>query len=194
MKIFINNDLVNIEILSISTLKDVLKKIENNIPQSHLITKIQLNDKELDSNWGDTSDKIFLLDDDSLTIDSKDGYLIGKETLSSTKPLFEAILKDFQVAADKFRIEDDKKANVHFAQSLQNLHHYFEIISEGFKLMSKDLASLKLKNGTFSQFSEEFSEKQTEIMEIQKSRDWIHLADFIEYEIIPLLEEMKNIG
>lgn len=193
MQVILNGEFKEIKIASISTLLDVVTQIEKDLPKDNIITEVLLNDKVLESNWMENAKNIYLLDEDKLELISKDSDFIAKEALENSKNQFAQILKDFESIADMFRVEDEKKANQSFAQTIENLQWYFKVIEDAIKLYGKDLSELSIENKTFSKIIEELSNKLTEMIDVQKDQDWVLLADLIEYELIPQLKKIDQI-
>ncbi|MDD3051283.1 MAG: hypothetical protein PHR06_09075 [Candidatus Cloacimonetes bacterium] len=193
MQIILNGSFKTLKIASISTLLDVVTHLEKELPAKHLITEIKLNDKVLESNWLQNAKNIYLLDEDKLEMVAESSDVIAKEALVNSKKQFEYILEDFRKIADMFRLDDETKANTAFAQSIDNLHWYLKILEDASLLSGRNLKDITMKNKNFQVFLNELSDKLEEIIGVQTNKDWILLADLIEYELIPRLTEMNSI-
>lgn len=193
MKVSINNDSYDIKVASISTLLDIVSQIETRVPKGYVITEIALNDKVLESNWYYNAKKIYLLDEDRLSVRAEDPSQFSLEILKNSKAQYLMILEDFERIAESFRMEEEKKANHSFIQGIENLQWYFKILEDATQLLGKPLNTLMDNNTSFKQYVGELEVKLEEIIQLQTKQDWVMLADVIEYELVPELRKIFRI-
>lgn len=192
MKILLNNVEHEINVPSIGTILDVVMKIESTFENGHIITTIKLNDKFLNSDWYHNAKNIYVLDDDKLEITTESSNIVAIETLKNLKKQHRALIKDLDNIADKFRMESEEDANKHFVQGIENLQWFFRIIENTLKMMNKNMTDYRVEDKTIESLINDISKKLEEVIAIQQDKNWVLLADFIEYEIIPLLEKFKS--
>lgn len=190
MQIFVNGNLREIKVASISTLLDVIGQIEVTLPQGHIITELVLNEKILESNWYHNAAKIYLLDEDKLTVRVEESSLIAREVLFNSKSQFQQLLKEFENIADSFRIQEDTEANTKFVQGIENLQWYLKILEDATVLLGRPLDKIMDRDIVFTHHINELSGKLDQIIRIQSEKDWIMLADMIEYEMLPSLSKI----
>ncbi len=193
MKVYLNGNVSEIKITSISTLSDVIVQMEKEIDKSQIITELKLNEKILGSDWYNNAKNIFLLDEDDLFITTQSSDYIAVQALNSSQKSFETITADFQKVSDMFRFDNEIKANSYFAQCIENFQWYLKIISDSLSLLGKNLSSIQLSDKNLEEKITELSAKLEEMIECQQSKDWILLADMIEYELLPLLKSLTEI-
>jgi len=193
MQVTVNGKQSEIKIASISTLIDVISQIENTLEQGHLITTIILNEKELEPNWFANAAKIYLLDEDSLIIETKESVIVATDALEKSKEQFQMLIAEFKSIADSFRISDETQANTRFVQGIENLQWFLKILEDAAVLIGKPLQKLMDKEVAFSVYINELVGKLDQIIATQRQKDWVMLADMIEYEMIPALEKLGNV-
>jgi len=193
MQVIINGQAREIKVASISTLIDIIAQIETNLEQGHIIKHIMLNEKELESNWYPNASKIYLLDEDVLTIKTEESAIAARDYLNKSKEQFAQLLADFHTVADSFRISDETVANTRFVQGIENLQYYLKILEDAAILLGKPLERLMDRDVTFSSYVTELVGKLTDIIKVQQQKDWVMLADMIEYEMIPSLEKLGEV-
>ena len=191
MKVVVNGETREIKVASIGTLLDVVSQIEVSLPQGHIITEIVLNGKVLDSGWYHNATKIYLLDEDTLNIRVEESTLIAREVLKNSKGQLEQMLNDFSLIADAFRVNDEKEANKKFVQGIENLQWFNKILEDSTILLGRPLNKIIDKDVAFSQYINQIGEKLDQILKVQAYKDWIMLADLIEYEMIPALKKLS---
>jgi len=193
MQVEVNGKHSEIKIASISTLSDIITQIEKTHEQGHLITSIILNEKELEPNWYANAAKIYLLDEDSLIIKTQDSVIVATETLQNSKEQFQMLISEFKSIADSFRISDETQANTRFVQGIENLQWFLKILDDAAVLLGKPLQKLMDKEVAFSVYINELVSKLDQIITTQRQKDWVQLADMIEYEMIPSLEKLGEV-
>jgi hypothetical protein len=192
MKIIINNTDYELKLpTAISTLNDVLGQIEASFPPGHLITAICLNHKPLNSEWFTNAGKIYLLDDDTIDITFEDSTTVGRNFLSVSKKVLDVMIMDFIKIADAFRVQDPMLANQDFVQYIDNLRDYLNTITEASILIGRPLDQIVENGIVFSEFvKNSMSQTLDKVMKAQNDKDWIMLADMIEYEMVPTLKKI----
>jgi len=193
MKVYLNGKVNEIKITSISTLSDVIVQMEKEIDKSQIITELKLNAKILGSDWYNNAKNIFLLDEDDLFITTQSSDFIAIQALTSSQKSFETITEDFQKVSDMFRFDNEIKANSYFAQCIDNFQWFLKIIADSLSLLGKNLSSIQLDDKNLEEKITELSSKLEEMIECQQNKDWILLADMIEYELLPLLKSLVTL-
>ncbi|HPM01861.1 MAG TPA: hypothetical protein PK816_06840 [Candidatus Cloacimonadota bacterium] len=193
MEITLNDSLFEIKVASISTLLDIISQIETRLPKGYVITEISLNNRILESNWFYNAKKIYLLDEDRLSVKAENPERFSYEILVNSKAQYLTILEDFERIANSFRVEDEKLANQYFIQGIENLQWYFKILEDATLLINKPLNSIVDNNRNFKQIITDLEEKMEDIITLQQKQDWIMLADVIEYELVPDLRKVFKI-
>jgi len=193
MQVIINGQTQEIKVVSISTLLDIIAQIENSLEQGHIIKHITLNEKELDANWFPNASKIYLLDEDVLIIKTEESSVAARDALTKSKEQFAQLLADFHTVADSFRINEETVANSRFVQGIENLQYYLKILEDAAILLGRPLERLMDREVTFSSYVKELVDKLSEIIKVQQQKDWVMLADMIEYEMIPSLEKLGEV-
>ncbi|MCD4829272.1 MAG: hypothetical protein K8R90_07610 [Candidatus Cloacimonetes bacterium] len=193
MQVKLNDKTLDIKASSVTSLKQILDEIERHVPDSAIITEVTLNGKQLEDNWMQKMDGIYVMEDDSLELKTRSAIELGREAFLRSQEQFRAIREDFEKIAEMFRLDDEVKANSYLAQAVDNLQAYFRIIQESLILMNRSFADFTIDGNTAPQFMDSFSDKLSELIDIQKNKDWVLLADMIEYELLPLLQKVDSI-
>jgi len=191
MKIFVNGEETIIDVSGKCTLSDILAQIETTLPQGSLATEIKLNDKVLDGNWTQNVDNIYILEEDLVSIKIEDSADLAREALYGSKIQFQSLLEHFEEIADAFRMQEDNEANTKFIYGIENMQLLLKVLEEASFLIGRPIENLKDGDISFQQYLDDLGEKLDKIITIQSQKDWVMLADLIEYEMLPAL---KNVG
>jgi len=106
--------------------------------------------------------------------------LLGKDL---TREFAELIKKNIEIVARSFRSDGVSEAKKIYVQLIDDLQLFFEMIGEIRKIGEIDAAEAYL---------EEISKVLEELISTYAYEDWIIVADILEYELIPLLENTKE--
>jgi hypothetical protein len=193
MQVIINGETREVKVENISTLLDVICQIETTLPQGQIISEIQLNNKVLSADWYQNSSKIYLLDEDTLVLTTSDSSKIALQTLINSKTDFDVIINHFADIADSFRLHDDVEANARFIQGIENLQWYLQLIEDATFLLGRPLDKIIHEERKFIDNITDLSIKLETIISYQINKDWIMLADMIEYEMLPTLKKIGSI-
>ncbi|TBR21559.1 MAG: hypothetical protein EPO63_08530 [Candidatus Nitrosotenuis sp.] len=96
-------------------------------------------------------------------------------------------------SADKFRTDDETSANKNFINCVEGLQTFIGIIDKVKNINGLDFESMKHSGGSVSVKEQELLQVLNTLFSSQKNRDWVSLADILEYELAPLIVEWKEI-
>jgi hypothetical protein len=168
------------------TLKEVLDVILKNREDSY-IRRVWLDGQEVSSTAQDSlmtsTSSIALLE---LEVANLQDVLANN--LVNVKEYLEKLIPGFQKAADLFRMENEQEANKYYLQILDGVDWFSQVIVTIMQSWGEKLEGQSL---------EERQKKQTEFMaqmlEANQNQDWVLMADILEYEMIPLYEDWREV-
>ncbi|MBT5867422.1 MAG: hypothetical protein HOH38_01135 [Nitrospinaceae bacterium] len=168
------------------TLKEVLDAILKNREDSY-IRRVWLDGQEVSSTAQDSlmtsTSSIALLE---LEVANLQDVLANN--LVNVKEYLEKLIPGFQKAADLFRMESEQEANKYYLQILDGVDWFSQVIVTIMQSWGEKLEGQSL---------EERQKKQTEFMaqmlEANQNQDWVLMADILEYEMIPLYEDWREV-
>ncbi len=191
MKIRVNGVEKTFDISTVENLGNVLAKL--NLSPTQLITAINLNDRPLESDWHQKQDRIYVMNEDEMEVTCEDAAVIGKRAFLITQEQFGQLIEDLEQTAQGFRLDDETTANTRLIQSIENLQAFFTVLQEAFVLMGRDFNSTQFGDTNGQDYIKAFSGKLSELIDVQQSKDWVLLADMIEYELVPVLKKVEGI-
>lgn len=118
---------------------------------------------------------------------------VSIRALDSMDEYVEGLVGLVEQSADKFRTEDETSANKNFISCVEGLQTFIGIIDKVKNINGLDFESIKHDGGTLSLKEQELLQVLNTLFASQKNRDWITLADILEYELAPLITEWKQI-
>ncbi len=117
---------------------------------------------------------------------------LALESLDSLTEFHGSLLSELSRAAEEFRLGNEEKANNIFVRCLDGIEILVKTTSTITTLMDQNPQKLQLPDGTLGELNGRVNALFDEMIEAQTQRDSILLADLIEYELLPLLEDWKN--
>jgi proline dehydrogenase len=124
--------------------------------------------------------------------DGKEQFELAYQSLWSAINYLERLNPAMEKAAELFRMGDEKKANEHYAQCIEGLQWFIHMV-EGAKQLLQ--VSYKEPENLVSQLPPLTSKLNVivdEMFSAQTDKDWIMLADLLEYELVPLLKRWEE--
>lgn len=129
----------------------------------------------------------------TLEIDTDTFRAVSIRALDSMDEYVEGLVALVEQSADKFRTDDETVANRNFINGVEGLQTFVSIIDKVKSINGLDFASMKHGDATLGQKERELLQVLNSLFGTQKNRDWIGLADILEYELAPLIREWKDI-
>ena len=193
MEILLDQQNTAIEESSVNNLEEILVKVMSDlIRPGQVITTVKLNGEVYSEENPHDAVRISLSEIETLEIDTMATDEIAWRFLDSGVEQVDMIIQGAQKISELFRIADEGEANEEYANFLESLRLFLQMVAEVKAILNLDLASA-FKGRTVEDRVQKLSEMMDQILHVQEEEDWIMLADLLEYELIPLLEEWKSI-
>ncbi|MBI4666012.1 MAG: hypothetical protein HY751_06360 [Nitrospinae bacterium] len=95
--------------------------------------------------------------------------------------------------ADGFRMGNEDDGNLMLVDALDGIHAFVELIDTVKTLSKTDLAGISIGSGTVAEKEEKLTSVLRQLQEGQVTKDWVMVADLLEYEMAPLIDEWREI-
>ena len=194
MEILLDQQNTAIEESSVNNLEEILVKImSEHIKPGQVITTVKLNGEVYSEEKPHDAARIPLSDIKTMEIDTTATDEIAWKFLDGGVNQVDMIIQGAQKISEHFRIADETEANKQYADFLEALRLFLRMVAEVKEILDLNLTTITFKEGTAEHRLEKLSEMMDQMLHVQEEEDWIMLADLLEYELIPLLEEWKSI-
>ncbi len=117
---------------------------------------------------------------------------LALETLDGIRDFHGALELELNRTADEFRMGNNQKSNEMFARCLDGLQILLRTTVSVANLLQVDSAKVKAGSGNMNAVTENIARVLQELIEAQINRDAILIADLIEYELKPLLDDWQD--
>ncbi|HEB72855.1 MAG TPA: hypothetical protein ENI77_09570 [Nitrospirae bacterium] len=94
--------------------------------------------------------------------------------------------------ADQFRVGSPEDANRILVQAIEGIGAFIELLSSVRLVTGSELSDLSYENKSLGEREEMLLDITKKMQTSQKEKDWVTVADLLEYELGPLMTEWKE--
>ncbi|MFW0884968.1 hypothetical protein ACMCNP_08035 [Candidatus Acidulodesulfobacterium sp. H_13] len=198
MKIKVDENNVDLSALSDKshTLYDFISNdIAGFIPKGSVIKDIYLNGIKFDELLvNDEKTKTIRIDGDGeLNVTTMTSSDLIKESIAAIKNYFNDLSISLNEVSDLLRVGNDKDGFNNFAADLKGIASFVQMMDKIAVFLKIDYSIYTYKEKTIKGYFDDLEETLSKILEMQKNRDYIMLADTIEFEMEPELEVWQEV-
>ena len=174
---------------------ETLKEVLDEIVKSHsgtYIRRVWLDGQEVSSSAPDTLMSA-VSSVELLELELADLKDLMANNLSNAKEYLEKLIPGFQKAADLFRMGNEQEAHKFYLQILDGIDWFSQVVSvimqpeDGeAELPDADGESLQVRQ-------KKLTDLMSQMLEANQNKDWVLLADILEYEMVPFYKDWENI-
>ncbi|MDR2388131.1 MAG: hypothetical protein LBE80_11205 [Deltaproteobacteria bacterium] len=132
--------------------------------------------------------KIGSLNLDTLTMED-----MGLNFLKTSPAYVDTLLEALSKIVEAFRLGDEQEANEYFLNFLEALHLLMSLLEQTRTVLGLWQGSDDENNSTLNHYLESLAELLTNVLSLQEQKDWIYLADVLEYEFQDSLKRLAEI-
>ena len=131
--------------------------------------------------------------DDLLEIEFAPIEALIARNIDNAGNYLDRLLPGFEKATQLFRTGNEQEANRYFLDIIDGIEWFSEVVTQTLAATGVDPATLKLGTETLQDRNERLLSYTTQMVEANQNRDWVLLADLIEYELTPFYEEWQTL-
>ena len=131
--------------------------------------------------------------DDLLEIEFAPIEALIARNIDNAGNYLDRLLPGFEKATQLFRTGNEQEANRYFLDIIDGIEWFSEVVTQTLAATGGDPATLKLGPETLQDRNERLLSYTTQMVEANQNRDWVLLADLIEYELTPFYEEWQTL-
>jgi hypothetical protein len=94
---------------------------------------------------------------------------------------------------ENFRIGDEQEANEHFLNFLEALHLMMSMLEQTRHILGLWQGQNTDSSSALNQYLDSLVEILNTLINLQEQKDWIFLADVLEYEMVEALNDLKEL-
>lgn len=193
MQISINEQPLDLNLQHCRNLEEVLVEVADHwIPEGEQVFQVKVNGGVFSERYPRESRYIDLDTITRLEINTVSDRELAGAILQKAANQAEILIQALEKGATLFRLADENEANFYFAQVLDSLRWLFQIGQLGGQVLNIDLAHHP-EGSRIEDFLTRLEGLLTEMTQVHQDGDFILLADLMEYELLPAVNEWQTI-
>lgn len=192
MKLFINGEEIP-DAIAETELGPLLERLMQERQSLGLhILALRVNDVEQTL---DTDDfyKLPLNAEDRIEVDFAPLEALIARNIENAGRYLDRLLPGFEKAAQLFRMGDEQEANQFFIEIIDGIEWFSEVVDSIIEASGKDPAHVNLGKESLLGRKERLLTLTSQMVEANQNRDWVLLADLLEYEMTPFYAEWRSL-
>lgn len=185
MKISINGAETRDPAFQGETLEEVLNAILKSRQDSY-VRRVWLDGQEVSSSTQDTL-KTSAASVGLLELELAQLQDLLANNLTNAKEYLERLVPGFQKAADLFRMGNEQEANQYYLQILDGIDWFSQVVLTIVNAQEKNLEGQSLEER-----QEKLTDLMAQMLEANKTQDWVLMADLLEYEMMPFYQGWQD--
>lgn len=194
MKVKVNDEEFEYDCKKYNTLGDILEELKSNqLGENDFISEIIINGENIVEEKRSGLEEKPLSDITSLEINTDNPFDISMRVLSNMEDFMGHLINLIDESADKFRLADEAEANKQFISCVESLQTFVGVVDKVKTLNKLDFNDITYESVPVAKRQAELLEVFNSLHDTQANKDWISVADLLEYELSPLVKDWKEI-
>jgi hypothetical protein len=174
-------------------LEEILGELQDNhLAQDRLIGDVLLNGRTYSEDIPHAAVEVTRSDINTLDLVTHTAEEVAHHFIRNSGGMLGDLVESLPRITEVFRVGDEEEANEHFLRFLESLHLFLNMVEWTAVTMGITFDASAAGNGSLNQRMLRISEVLTQLISIQEQTDWVFLADVLEYELAPELEELRT--
>ncbi len=163
------------------------------------VLKVKLNGEDITGKDRGPMNLLPLEKIEEIEIQTGDPKELARSSLYSVADFLEQLLKELQNTAELFRLNNEERSNQSFMRCIDGLQVFMHSLESCRRLLglSFELIFVPTSQGgnqiTVAENRRRLFEVLDGMIEAQTNHDWVLMADLLEYELVPILEDWRQI-
>jgi MarR-like DNA-binding transcriptional regulator SgrR of sgrS sRNA len=171
--------------------RDILDAILQEVDGSkYFISRLLIDGKEVSANAED----INALPVAGIATLEVDVNLLNEslvKNVSNAQNYLKRLLPGIEKASELFRNENEIEANKFFVQIIDGIDWFSQVLQVVVAAQGFSLDEISIDGKTMKERHDQLTDLTLRMVDANKNRDWVLLADLLEYEILPYYEEWE---
>uniref|UniRef100_A0A7C3V2B1 Uncharacterized protein n=1 Tax=Desulfobacca acetoxidans TaxID=60893 RepID=A0A7C3V2B1_9BACT len=195
MQVTINEERVAEDFSHLRSLEEALVALnERYIPPGQQLFQVRVNGEFFSERYPRESRYMELKEINTLDLKTIPDKEMARVILTEAVEQAEILCKGIEKSARLFRVAAEDEANHHFAHVIDALRWLLLTGETACQVLQVNLKeAVSFKKGQQSAFLQGLQELLHEMVEISEEKDYILLADLMEYERLPMVREWQQI-
>lgn len=194
MQITINQETIVLNTDGLTNFAELFQRLmDQHVGQGNVIISVKLNQENLDEEKMKDLASIPLSRIDQLELQTTNVLHLVLDGTEKINQLIEQLVPAMEETADKFRTQPEEEANLFFRECLDGLMEIVEFVENFEKATGIDFSQETIQGARVSDRQTRLLEVSNQLHDAQQQKDWVMLADLLEYELTPIMQEWLEI-
>ncbi|MDR3204378.1 MAG: hypothetical protein LBV23_06505 [Deltaproteobacteria bacterium] len=183
-------DLIANEISGANLEEILLSLLEHPSTNGRVITAVTINGEPYSEEVPHAAIEIGRNTIESLSLHTLTLEDLGLNFLKTGPTYLETLLSALPKIVESFRIGDEQEANEHFLNFLESLHLLMTLLEQTRQILGLWQGGDDSNASSLNQYLDSLVEILNNLIGLQEQKDWIYLADVLEYDLQDSLRKL----
>ena len=195
MQVTLNDQSLPVDLSHLRNLEEALVELnERFIPDGQQLFQVEVNGQFFTERYPRESRYVRLGEVARLDLKTVSDQDLARSILTDAALQVETLVQALEKSAALFRLAAEDEANHYFAQVLEALRWLLQTGEGACQVLELDLGKITSPQlGDVSDFLKRFQDLLEEMLQVYEEEDYILLADLMEYELLPMVQEWQKI-
>jgi hypothetical protein len=195
MQVTLNDQTLPVDLSHLRNLEEVLLELnEKFIPDGQQLFQVEVNGEFFTERYPRESRYVPLGEVARLDLKTVSDTDMARAILNDAASQALTLVQALEKSAALFRLAAEDEANHYFAQVLEALRWLLQTGEGACQVLDVDMAqATSPQTGDVSEFLKRFQDLLEEMLQVYEEEDYILLADLMEYELLPMVQEWQKI-
>ncbi len=195
MQVTINDQTLPVDFSHLRTLEEALMELNDKfIPTGQQLFQVEVNGQFFTERYPRESRYVTLGEVSTLNLKTVSDADLARSILSDAALKVQTLVQAMEKSAALFRLAAEDEANHYFAQVLEALRWLIQTSEGACQVLGVDLAQVTSPQlGEISAFLKRFQDLLDEMLQVFEEEDYILLADLMEYELLPMVQQWQQL-
>lgn len=195
MQVTLNDQSLPVDLSHLRNLEEALMELnEKFIPTGEQLFQVQINGQFFTERYPRESRYITLGEVSTLDLKTVTDSDLARGMLGDAALKVQTLVQALEKGAALFRLAAEDEANYYFAQVLDALRWLLQTGEGACQVLDVDIAQqCSPQIGDVGEFINRFQDLLDEMLQVYQEEDYILLADLMEYELLPMVQEWQKI-
>ncbi|PIQ99313.1 MAG: hypothetical protein COV66_12080 [Nitrospinae bacterium CG11_big_fil_rev_8_21_14_0_20_45_15] len=173
--------------------RDILDAILQDVDGSkYFISRLLIDGKEVSANADDINAlPVTEIETLEANVNLLNDSLV--KNVTNAQNYLQRLLPGIEKASELFRNENEIEANKFFVQIIDGIDWFSQVLQVVVTVQGFSLDELSIDGKTMKERHDQLTNLTLQMVDANKNKDWVLLADLLEYEIHPYYEEWETL-
>jgi hypothetical protein len=195
MEVTLNDQTLPVDLSHLRNLEEVLMELNDKfIPEGQQLFQVEVNGEFFTERYPRESRYVTLGEVAKLDLKTVSDADLARAILNDAVNQALTLGQALEKSAALFRLAAEDEANHYFAQVLEALRWLLQTGEGACQVLKVDLGQVTSPQiGDVAEFLKRFQDLLDEMLQVYEEEDYILLADLMEYELLPMVQEWQKI-